>query len=139
MLLGNKKSKGLLGYYILSSVITALLSLLAFIILGMFYKANNNTILVNVLVWVITILIAYCFFYFPYYGLCKLFKKNYGPLLNGYAVVSGILSILFYCLGNSYFIDDYSYTVVLGFFAGIITLVQISADIAKHIKSKTKE
>lgn len=139
MLLGNIKGKKLRNYYLLSSIITAINSLVLFFVLGFFYKAVNNTILVNIFVWTLAILLSFFLFYFPYYGINR-FKKlpNYGPLLNGYAIASGMLSILGYCLANSYLLEDYSYTTILSFMAGIIVFIQVASDIAKKTKDKNK-
>lgn len=138
MLLGNINGKKLVKYYILSSIINIVFSIIAYIILGSFYVANNNTILVNILVWTITILLSFSLFYFPYFLINKFFTKDklFGPLLNGYAIAFGFIGILSVCLARSYSLNDYTYVEVMGFMAGIVGFIQIIFDSSKKIKNK---
>ena len=138
MLLGNINGKKLVRFYIITSIVTAVLSIISYIILGSFYIANNHTILVNIIVWSLTILIAYCLYYFPYFFIMRYATKTkeYGPLLNGYAIASGFLAILLLCLANSYTLGDYSYVEIMGFMAGIVVIPQIAISVAGYIKNK---
>lgn len=129
----ERKNKFIINYYISSSIFTAIIAFVFFVILGLFYSANSNTIFSNILVWTITIFLAFITYYLFHFIVTKFIKKgsNYGPFINGYAIAAGLLIILIYCLANSYTIDDYSYTSTLGFMAGIITILQVAKDIAK--------
>ena len=133
MLRGNINGKQLIRYYLLSSIITGLLSLINYIILGTFYIAINHTILVNIIVWTTTVIISFSIYYFIYYLIVRK-KKKFGPILNGYAIASGCLSILLACLAMSYTLNDYLYVEVMGYLTGISALPQIIIDTINHIK-----
>lgn len=133
MLRGNINGKELILYYILSSIITGILSLISYIILGTFYIATTHTILVNIIVWTTTVIISFLIYYFIYYLIVRK-KKKFGPILNGYAIAFGFLTILLACLAMSYSLNDYLYIEVMGYMTGISALPQILIDTINHIK-----
>ena len=131
--------KSLVIYYLISSVVTGLFMIFSFIVLGSFYKANNNTVLINLLVWLSTILITYLILFFCYLLVTKLIKscqKKTGPLINGYAIATGYLAILIVCLANSYNMNDYSFVEVTISMSGVFAIIQVIFDIFNSKKKK---
>jgi hypothetical protein len=131
--------KSLFIYYLISSVATGLFTVFSFIVLGIFYKANNNTILVNLLVWLSTILITYLVLFICYFLIAKLIRpchQKTGPLVNGYAIGAGYLTILIVCLANSYNINDYSFVEVTISMSGVFAIIQVIFDISNSKKKK---
>ncbi|MDD4154737.1 MAG: hypothetical protein PHT30_04960 [Bacilli bacterium] len=133
-LFGNINGKSLIGYYVISSAICFVLTFPAFVILGTFYVAIENTILVNILVWLLTIIISFAAFFIPYYLITRFVKKlrkRQGPFINGWAIAAGYLTILIVCLANSYQLNDYLFVEISGSMSGIVGLIQLIVDLSK--------
>lgn len=140
---GNIKRKQLFIYYVVSSIITAIFTFFSFaLLLGRFYKAVENTILTNIFVWVLMIIICYIVVYVIHFVVIKFnkkLKKNYGPLINFWAIAAGYLIILFVCLGNSYQMDDYLFVQISGSMAAFFGAMQMFIDLSRKVNKKNEK
>lgn len=123
----NVKTRRSLIFYLVSSLFTGIVSFVFFVLLGTFYIAKDHSILVNIIVWFFTGLVAYLVFYFVYLLFLLLFKKSKDrrPFLNGYAVSAAYVSVLIACLALSKNVDDYSYVTVFSLLGSVPALIQI--------------
>lgn len=138
----NKKKLYL--FYLFSSILTGVFCIISFVLLGSFYKAKDNTIFINIIVWLLTILVTYLLLFLLYYLIVKFIKKakhGIGPFINGFAIASGYLTILFMCLANSYKVNDYLYVEVAALMSSIFGIAQFFIGFlnAKKVKKTFNE
>ncbi len=130
----QEKSK-LICKEIISIVSTILFSIVFFVVLGTFYKAIEHPLAINIIVWIITILAAY-YFYYGIYWLVKLCARKISSpnLFDGWSIFAGILSVLVVCLFNAVEPDDYLYVEIMGWISGAVGTLQLLFTFFKHRK-----
>ena len=111
---------------IVSSVSTAILTFICFVLLGTFYTATEHSIGTNIFVWIITVVVAY-FIYYGFHWLVKIiFKKISSPkLYNMWAIISVLIFITLVCLFRSENVDDYLYVEIMGLISGVAGTLEI--------------
>ena len=124
----EKNNKNKLSF-ILSLISTALITPILFVILGSFYVALEHPIGLNIFLWVLLDILAYSIFYIVYLIIRKSRKQNAPKFYNGWALLSGLLSITIICFITSYNIDDYLFVEVMGAISGLYALFQIIYEI----------
>lgn len=111
---------------IISSFITAILTFVCFVLLGIFYTANEHSIGTNIFVWIITVVVAYFIYYGLHWLIKIIFKKIPSPkLYNMWAIVSGLTIITLFCLFRSESTDDYLYVEIMGLISGVVGTLEI--------------
>lgn len=91
-MLQSKKQK--IFYFVISSVLTAVVTFFAFVLLGSFYSSNEHSIGLSIIVWASFIFASYLIVYGLLTLIYFIFKRIKVPFLNGYALFSGVLIIL---------------------------------------------
>ena len=105
---------------LLLCVSVGIITLILFILAGIFYIANDHSILTNTIVWLIINLLAYISMIFiPY------FRKKTVRYVDLLAFASGFFAIMLYCLSQAKSIEDYSYLSVLSYIAGILSVCEL--------------
>lgn len=115
--------------FILSILTTIILTPILFVILGSFYVALEHPIGLNVLIWVIIDILAYTIFYVVFLIIKKAKKETAPKFYNGWALLSGLLTITIICFITSYNVDDYLFVEVMGLLSGLYALFQIIYEI----------
>jgi len=127
-------------FFLVSSVFTGALSLIYFVLLGMFYVAKEHMVLTNIVVWTATGLLAYVSFYLLDLLVYGIFKKAkwLGPFANGWAISAAYLSVLIVCLAQSKNFDDYAFVSTYVFLSGVPALTQMVLGWSSKKKLKRK-
>ena len=103
---------------ILLCVLVGIITLFLFALVGHFYKAKDNVILLNVIIWSLIVMVSYlCLIFIP------VFNKKKCYYLDGTAFAFGFLAIILYCLSQAKEINDYNYLEVISYFAGLLTII----------------
>ena len=118
---------------------TSVLTIVYFVILGTFYKTVEHKLLVNVLVWLITIFIAY-YSYYSVYWIFKFFiKKLSKPIaFDGWSVFAGLFVVTIVCLIDSFSLNDYLYIEVMAGISGIVSTLQIIYSLFLTLKKRNE-
>lgn len=105
---------------------TSILTIVYFVVLGTFYKAVEHKLLTNVLVWLITIFVAYYSYYLVYWIFKIFIKKLSKPFVfDGWSVFAGLFVVTIFCLIDSLSLNDYLYIEVMAGISGIVATLQI--------------
>lgn len=139
MLRNNISGKKLILYYLITSILTATITFFGFVILGKYYKAEENTTLINILVWSSIIVLSFLLIYFLYYAFMRFIikSKKTGTILNGYALASGSFLVFIICLSRPNG-DNYSYVNTFGILSSALGFLSIILSI-KPKEKKTKK
>ena len=107
-----------------------IITLILFILAGIFYIANEHSILTNTIVWLILNLLAYISMIF-----IPFFQKKTVRYIDLWAFASGLFAIMLYCLSQAKSIEDYSYLSVLSYIAGILSLGELLLSNQRKVES----
>ena len=105
---------------VLLCFIIAFLTFIEFIIIGNFYDANNNPLLLSLIIWTISVTFAYLVFIF-----IPFFNKKKVKYLDGFAFASGFFGIMLYCLSTAKSFDEYTYLSAISYISGFISIIEI--------------
>lgn len=97
-----------------------IITLVLFMLAGVFYIANEHSILTNTIVWLFLVSIAYVSVIF-----IPFFQKRTVRYIDLWAFAAGLFTIMIYCLSQAKSIDEYSYLSVLSYIAGIISVYEL--------------
>ena len=105
---------------LLLCISVGIITLILFILAGIFYIANEHSILTNTIVWLTLNLLAYISMIF-----IPCFQKKAVRYVDLWAFASGLFAIMLYCLSQAKSIEDYSYLSVLSYIAGILSVCEL--------------
>ena len=114
----------------------AILTVLLFIILGNFYKANDHSIGVNVLVWLAVVVVAHTLTYVGNYALKK--GRSCRPYFDLLSITIALITVTLICLFKSQELEDYLFVSVMGGASGIAGTFQLLSA-AKRPPQKNKD
>lgn len=130
ILLAEIKMKNRLIKEIFFSVLTAFLTVVLFLLTGSFYVANDHSVMLNIIVWILLVMASYTIIY-----LFSLIKHKYS-YYDGYAIMSGFLVVLIICLFKTKEGTSYLYVDSFVLFSSIIPVPQLLIDITSNIKNR---
>ena len=107
-----------------------------FVLLGFFYKAIEHSIGLNILVWLITIILAHSFVYILRWLFNLIRKKKIRcSYIDFKSLAIGAASLAIVCLFGAKSLDDYLYLVIMTGISGIVATIEI---ILRLKEKKTK-
>ena len=106
-------------------VCVALVTCVFFVLLGLFYKAIEHSIGLNILVWLITIILAHSFVYILRWLFNLIRKKKIRhSYIDFKSLASGAASVAIICLFGAKSLDDYLYLSIMAGISGIVATIE---------------
>ena len=121
-------------------LLSAILAIIAFGLLGSFYNASNQVILVNLIVWTLTLCIVYLIVMLLFWLLSIIFKNNQFHFLDGYALVAEWIGVAIFTLAIIKTPDQSLFlNVSTGVICGVAGFIQLILQLTKRSKKKEEE
>lgn len=79
-------------------LVGSILSIACFALLGTFYRANDNVILLNLIVWAIVFVLTYIITYLIFFLIHVIFKKPKPLIIDGFLLFFEIISVIVFIL-----------------------------------------
>lgn len=115
-------------------VSNGILSAIFTVILGVFYKANDQVIIVNVLIWTAVVLLSYLAIIF--WPVWKKKRTRYIDLL---AFASGYAGVIICCLCGAKSIDQYNYLTTISFMVELLAIAEMVMSANRNLQSKIND